>query len=82
MIRVVNAGKALQLYASRHPALTENLRVYNDSDIPMNNIYFHIEDGHVSHTNHPLPHTRTLTINELADYIFADDSLEMTLMLN
>ncbi len=82
MLRIVNAEKALQLYASRHPDLKQNLRVCNDSDIPMNNIYFHIEQGHVSHTNRPLSHVRTLTINELADYIFASDPLEMTLMLN
>ncbi|MCR5077633.1 MAG: GNAT family N-acetyltransferase [Prevotella sp.] len=82
MIRVINAEKALQLFATCHPDRTENLRIYNDSDIPMNNIYFHMEKGHVSRTNHPLPGTRSLTIQELADYLFADDSLEMNLMLN
>ena len=82
MIRVINAEKALQLYAGRHPDRTENLRVYNDSDIPMNNIYFQIRDGHVTRTNQPLPGTRPLTITELADHIFRDDRLEMNLMLN
>ena len=82
MIRVINAEKALQLYAKRHPERTENIRVYNDSDIPMNNIYFQIKNGHVIRTNRPLPDTRSLTITELADYIFKDDNLEMNLMLN
>jgi hypothetical protein len=48
----------------------------------MNNIYFEIKNGHVVRTNHPLPNTRSLTIAELADYIFKDDKLEMNLMLN
>ena len=82
MIRIINAEKALQLYANRHPEHAENIRVYNDSDIPMNNIYFEIKQGHVVRTNHPLPDTRSLTIAELADYIFKDDKLEMNLMLN
>lgn len=82
MIRIINAEKALQLYAGRHPERTENIRVYNDSDIPMNNIYFQIKNGHVTHTDRPLPGTRPMTIAELADYIFRDDSLEMNLMLN
>lgn len=82
MIRIINAEKALQLYAARHPDCTENIRVYNDSDIPMNNTYFQIRNGHVSHTDRPLPGTRPLTIAELADYIFKDDRLEMNLMLN
>ena len=82
MIRVINAEKALQLYAQRHPNRIENLRIYNDSDIPKNNMYFQIKEGHVCHTNQPLPNTRSLTINELVDYIFKDDKLEMNLMLN
>ncbi|MFC2674435.1 MAG: GNAT family N-acetyltransferase, partial [Prevotella melaninogenica] len=82
MIRIINAEKALQLFANHHPEHTENIRVYNDSDIPMNNIYFEIKHGHVVRTNHPLPDTRSLTITELADYIFKDDNLEMNLMLN
>lgn len=82
MIRIINAEKALQLFANRHPEHTENIRVYNDSDIPMNNSYFEIKHGHVVRTNHPLPDTHSLTITELADYIFKDDNLEMNLMLN
>ena len=82
MIRIINAEKALQLFANHHPEHTENIRVYNDSDIPMNNSYFEIKHGHVVRTNHPLPDTRSLTITELADYIFKDDNLEMNLMLN
>jgi hypothetical protein len=82
MIRVINAEKALELYAQRHPERTENIRVYDDSDIPMNNTYFQIKRGHIVRTNRPLPNTRSLTIAELADYIFKDDSLEMNLMLN
>ena len=82
MIRIINAEKALQLFANHHPEHTENIRVYNDSDIPMNNIYFEIKHGHVVRTNHPLPDTHSLTITELADYIFKNDNLEMNLMLN
>lgn len=82
MIRIINAEKALQLFAKYHQEWTENIRVYNDSDIPMNNIYFQIDKGHVKHTDRPLPHTRALTITELADFIFKDDILEMNLMLN
>ena len=82
MIRIINAEMALTLYAGCHPEKEENIRVYNDSDIPMNNIYFCIKKGKVTRTNYPLPDTRSLTIQELADYIFADDTLLMTLMLN
>ena len=82
MIRIINAEKALLLYARRRPACTENLRVYDDSDIPENNSYFQIKQGHVVKTNQPLPGTKVLTIAELADYIFKDDKLEMNLMLN
>lgn len=82
MIRIINAEMALTLYAGCHPEKEENIRVYNDSDIPMNNIYFCIKKGKVTRTNYPLPDTRSLTIQELADYILADDTLLMTLMLN
>ena len=43
MIRIINAEMALTLYAGCHPEKEENIRVYNDSDIPMNNIYFCIK---------------------------------------
>ena len=82
MIRVINAGKAFALYAKRHPEEERNYRVYNDSDIPMNNMYFKVKKGRVTHTNRPLPCPKALTINELADLILGDEGLEMNLMLN
>lgn len=82
MIRVISAEKAFALYAARHPEVTRNFRVYNDSDIPKNNMYFQVANGVVKHTNQPLPDTEALTISELADFILADEGLEMNLMLN
>ena len=82
MIRVINAEKAFALYAKRHPEEERNYRVYNDSDIPMNNMYFKVKKGRVTHTNRPLPCPTALTINELADLILGDEGLEMNLMLN
>ena len=82
MIRVISAEKAFALYAARHPEVTRNFRVYNDSDIPKNNMYFQVANGVVKHTNQPLPDTEVLTISELADFILADEGLEMNLMLN
>lgn len=64
--------KRFALYAARHPEVTRNFRVYNDSDIPKNNMYFQVANGVVKHTNQPLPDTEALTISELADFILAD----------
>lgn len=82
MLRVINARKALQFYAAQRPNLTLDLRVYNDKDIALNNIYFHIANGECHQTDHPLADARSLTIGELAQFIFHDCHPKMTLMMN
>ncbi|WP_028910766.1 GNAT family N-acetyltransferase [Prevotella sp. AGR2160] len=82
MLRVINAHKALQSYAALHPDETLDLRVYNDKDIALNNTYFHIAAGQCRQTDRPLPDARSLTISELALFLFHAYHPVMTLMMN
>lgn len=82
MLRVINAKKALQAYAKLHASLQMSLRVRGDEDIPMNNAYFIINNGNVKQTDEPDANAKLMSINELADFIFQDGSVEMNLMLN
>lgn len=82
MVRVINAERALALYAERHPTETANFLIRKDDAIPMNNIYLRMEHGTVTHTDEPLEGARELTINELATFILGDRPLMMTGMLN
>jgi uncharacterized protein len=82
MIRVINAFKALQLYASRHPELTSKIHVRADNDIATNNAYYLINGGTVRCTNRPCNGCNKMTISELTSMIFEDENAVMSLMLN
>lgn len=81
MVRVVNAEKALQLYAWRHHEVTLNIRVQADRDIPMNNAYYVIANGTCERTEEPQADAKVLFIDQLATFIFDGDSPEMCMML-
>lgn len=82
MLRVVNAKRALELYASLHPAENIVIRVDGDDDIPMNNAYYRVSDGKVRQTDEPDAEAMKLSINALAEFLFKDEKAEMNLMLN
>jgi GNAT superfamily N-acetyltransferase len=82
MLRVINAKRALQLYAECHPDKNIKLRVTEDRDIPMNNAYYIINNGKVRQTDEPDSEAKILTINELALFLFKEENAEMNLMLN
>ncbi len=82
MLRIINARKALQFYAVQHPDVTMDIRVYNDKDIALNNTYFHIANGTCRQTDRPLTDSTSLTISELALFLFHDCHPVMTLMMN
>lgn len=81
MVRVINTIEALQLYAAAHPDLSLALQVTGDEHVSENNGCYAIEGG----TVHRIPRCKrietSLTINQLAEYIFKDTPLEMPLML-
>ena len=81
MIRVVNATKALKIYASTHLDVSCIIRVY-DKNIPMNNAYYVIKNGKVRQTDEPSESAIKMSINDLAEFIFRDENVEMNLMLN
>lgn len=82
MIRVINAHKALCLYAQHHPEAHCVLRVQDDHDIPMNNAYYILKNGRVKKTDEPDVNARRLRIEELPNFLFATEEPEMCLMLN
>ncbi|WP_370799246.1 GNAT family N-acetyltransferase [Xylanibacter rarus] len=82
MLRVINAKKALELYAELNPDKDMVLRVEGDADIPMNNAYYVIKNGKVRQTDEPYADALKLTINGLAEFLFDGIGAEMNLMLN
>ncbi|MCD8211011.1 MAG: GNAT family N-acetyltransferase [Prevotella sp.] len=82
MLRVINATRALEVYAETHPKKTMAIRVSDDKDIPMNNSFYLIKDGKVRQTNSPGEEFLHLTIGELAQLIFQEEDAFMCLMLN
>lgn len=82
MLRVVNARKALRLYAETHADEHLSIRVDGDADIPMNNAYYIISGGKVRQTDEPDPSAVKMSINGLAEFIFKDENAEMNFMLN
>lgn len=82
MLRVVNAKRALDLYAQRFPNERKVIQVYGDEHIHYNNAYYLLRDGEVEQTHRPQPNTFRLSIAELAELIFANTQAQMTLMLN
>mgnify|MGYP000382236469 FL=1 len=69
MLRVINAKKALELYAELNPDKDMVLRVEGDGDIPMNNAYYVIKNGKVRQTDEPYADALKLTINGLAKFL-------------
>ena len=82
MLRIINALKALQLYASLHSDAKMTIRVHGDQHIPMNNAYFVLADGNARQTDEPDSEARVMGIVELAEFIFGDEDARMNLMLN
>lgn len=82
MLRVINAHKALAEYARAHQEAELSIRVTDDDDIPMNNSYYAISKGIAKKTAKPDPKALILTISQLAEFIFKDETAEMNLMLN
>ena len=82
MLRVINAHKALAEYARAHQEAELSIRVTDDDDIPMNNSYYVISKGIAKKTAKPDPKALILTISQLAEFIFKDETAEMNLMLN
>ena len=81
MVRVINALKALQMYASAHPDLTLTLRVTGDEHISENNSCYAIADGTARRIARCTSIETSLTINQLAEFLFKEAPLEMPLML-
>lgn len=82
MLRVVDAKKALALYAATHIGVDMVIRIDGDADIPMNNAYYVLKDGKVRQTDEPCRSAMKLTIAGLAGFIFDGEHAEMNLMLN
>lgn len=82
MLRVIDARKALALYAAAHPDERLVIRVTDDADIPENNAYYIIADGTSRRTSEPHPEALKLSVAALAEFIFKDEQAEMNLMLN
>lgn len=82
MLRIINAHHALELYAKSHVDKVANILVTDDDDIPYNNAYYILKNGHAKRTSEPCESATRLSIKELAEFLFADKSGEMNLMLN
>lgn len=82
MLRIINAHQALELYAKSHVDKVANILVTDDDDIPYNNAYYILKNGHVKKTSEPCKSAMRLSIKELAEFLFADKLGEMNLMLN
>ena len=81
MVRVINVMEALRLYASTHPGASFAMRVTGDEHISENNGYYTIKDGTVQRIPRCKSIEISLNINQLAEYLFKDNPLEMPLML-
>ena len=81
MVRVVNVLEALRLYAATHSDRSLTLRVTGDEHISENNGCYAIGDGTAQHIARCTSIKTTLTINQLAEFLFKDSPLEMPLML-
>ena len=81
MVRVINVMEALQLYAATHADLSMTLRITGDEHISENNCCYAIDHGTAHHVASSAGIDTTLTINQLSEFLFKDDQLEMPLML-
>lgn len=81
MVRVVNVLEALRLLAAAHPDQSLTLQVTGDTHISDNNGCYAVEGGTVRRIPRCTSIKTSLTINQLAEFIFKDSPLEMPLML-
>ena len=81
MIRVINVMEALKLFAASHPDQSFTLHVTGDDHISENNGCYTVGDGTASRIARCKDIKTILTINQLAEYLFKDNPLEMPLML-
>ena len=81
MVRVVNVLEALRLLAAAHSDLSLTLQVTGDAHISDNNGCYAIEGGTVRRIPRCTSIKTSLTINQLAEFLFKDSPLEMPLML-
>lgn len=82
MIRIINAQKALSLYAEAHPQQSLVFHIEDDRDIPMNNAYYVMEGGKVKLTDEPYSDALRMSIGELSSWLFQNEQAEMCLMMN
>ena len=81
MVRVVNVLEALRLLAAAHPDQSLTLQVTGDAHISDNNGCYAVEGGTVGRIPCCTSIKTSLTINQLAVFLFKDSPLEMPLML-
>lgn len=81
MVRVINVMEALRTYATAHADTSLNLRITGDHHISENNGCYRIDGGTVQRIARCASIKTVFTINQLAEFIFQDNQLEMPLML-
>ena len=81
MVRVVNVMEALQLYAATHTDQDLKLHVTGDNDISENNGCYAIMGGKAQRIPRCVNVKTILSINQLAEFLFKENQLEMPLML-
>ena len=81
MVRMINVLEALRLYAAAHPGLSMKLHVTGDEHISDNNGCYAIEGGTVKRIPRCASIETAFTINQITEFIFKEDLLEMPLML-
>lgn len=82
MIRIINAKKALELYASENTGMEMTVLVTGDRHIPANNCYYTIAHGNVTTSHEPRPDAQVMTVQQLSTFIFGSQKPVMCLMLN
>ena len=82
MVRIINVGKALEIYSKAHPEHRACYRVYGDEDIHQNNAWFFIGAGEVKRSDEPVSQAVSISIGELSCMIFSSSPLTMSLMLD
>lgn len=88
-VRVLNAGKALALWAAAHPEFTAVVRVIGDDAVFANNGFYCLQDGRCNRLPSPdcctesLRADRVLSVGQLPGLLFDGDAWpRLSLMLN
>lgn len=84
-LRVINVCSALSLYAACHTDLHQVIKVYGDDAISCNNGYYQLEGGRCFRTDAAAADGTsclTFALSELAAWLFQDENVRMSLMLN